>query len=238
MPDWPSPQGDLPYRSDALHVWAARMPEGWKAEGDILSPAERERATRFVFDRGRMEYTFHHSTLRTILGRYTGVAPERVPLAARPNGKPVLEAPYERWRFNLAHSGPVLLCAVAEACEVGVDVERVRPMPDAAQIAARFFAPDEREALERLDAAEREAAFFACWTRKEAFLKATGEGLRRDLESFAVPVEPALRGPWRIAGNWSVFGLPEFHGCACALAVKGDLPPVRTWEFAGPSPPI
>lgn len=214
-----------------MHVWLAAMPQEWQAGQAILSCEERTRAAKFVFERDRAHYTFHHTALRMILAGYTGLAPGDVPVVSRAGEKPTLAAPYEHWRFNLSHAGPVALIAVSAGCEVGVDVERLRSMPDALSIAERFFSPAERDALATLDAAGRDAAFFACWTRKEAFIKATGEGLRRSLDSFDVPLDAALPAPWRIGGRWTIVDLPPVPGYASALAVEGDIPAVYGWEF-------
>jgi 4'-phosphopantetheinyl transferase len=212
------------------------MPENWQASCEVLSPAERTRAAKFVFERDAARFTFHHTALRMILARYTGLEARSVPLAVGAGGKPFLEAGSGGWQFSLSHSGPAALCAVAEGREVGVDLERLRPMPHALEIAGRFFAPAERDALGRLEAAARDAAFFACWTRKEALVKATGEGFRRDLSSFAVPVDPARRRPWRVEAlsgdqGWTGICLPPVPGFACALVVAGEAVPLNAWEF-------
>ena len=230
MRGWRAPEGRLPHTATGVHVWLAVMPERWQGSDELLSPAERCRAARFVFDRDRAWFRFHHTALRMILAGYTGHDPDALPLSASPTGKPALEG--TRWRFNLSHSGPVALCALAAERQVGVDVERLRPMPEAGRLAARFFAPAERESLERLEGTAQEAAFFACWTRKEAFVKATGEGFGRDLHSFTVPVEPRRRRPWHIEGGWTGLPLPAVDGCAGALVVEGDALPVHAWRFA------
>jgi 4'-phosphopantetheinyl transferase len=231
MTEWRAPEGAFPYVAGAIHVWLALMPESGPPDPGALSDEERARAARFVFERDRAHYTFHHAALRGVLARYAGVPPRDVPLITRESGKPALAC--GPWRFNLSHSGPAALVAVAGGREVGVDIERLRPMPDALAIAGRFFAPAEFGALAARYGAEPEPAFFSCWTRKEAFIKATGEGLQRDLHSFEVPVDPAASGPWRING-WTVTGLPPVPGYACAVACEGDPLPVCTWTFSAP----
>jgi 4'-phosphopantetheinyl transferase len=178
---------------------------------DWLSPEERERAVRFRFDRHRDDYIFHHATLRRILAGYLGVNPA---IGANALGKPVLCA--GGLHFNMSHCGPVGLYAVA-ARELGVDVERIRPMPDAAPLAARFFTPAERDAI-----GSDEDAFFTCWTRKEAILKAAGDGLRRPLDSFEV--YPA--GLPLAVGAYTLLEFPTIPGCAAAVAIAGDPAPV------------
>jgi 4'-phosphopantetheinyl transferase len=229
MDAWRPPAGGLPWQPDAVHVWLAMMPEGDRPVAHALSAAERERAARFRFERHRAEYIHHHEALREILSGYTGAPPESVALACGEKGKPALDPP-AAWRFNLSHSGPAALVAVAHEIEVGVDIERIRPLAHAEAIAARFFAPAECAALRGLPPEQREAAFFACWTRKEALLKASGDGLSRPLSSFAVPVDPAAAGPWRVEG-FTLTALPAPPGYAAALAAAGSLPPLRRWRF-------
>jgi 4'-phosphopantetheinyl transferase len=227
---WCQPEGRAPYRRDGVHVWLARMPDGWSGGPENLSDEERLRAARFVDERHRRAYVFHHTALRAILAGYTELAPERIRLSRRDGEKPVIEGAPGGWTFNLSHCGAVGLCAVAAGREVGVDIERVRPMPNAMNVARRFFAPAEVAVMERLEGEARDQAFLACWTRKEAFVKATGRGLRRDLRSFTVPVDARGEGPWEIEPGWTVAGLPRVEGYVCALAVEGRLPAVHTWR--------
>ena len=111
-----------------------------------------------------------------------------------------------------------------------MDIETLGRLADAGSVASRFFAPAECAALQTVPPEAYDRAFFACWTRKEAFIKATGEGLRRGLGSFAVPVDPEDAGPWRIDG-WSVMALAAPPGYACAMAVEGEPGQVCRWRF-------
>ena len=157
----------------------------------FLSPAERERARRFRANRHRDAYIVGRGRLRELLGLVVGCPPAAVRLVAGPRGKPRLDGPVGgRVRFNVAHSSVLMLCAVAVDRDVGVDVERMDETADWEEIAARSFAAAERQALAALARTAQQGAFFACWTRKEAVIKATGEGLARPLDSFVVSVEP------------------------------------------------
>ncbi|HWQ52909.1 MAG TPA: 4'-phosphopantetheinyl transferase superfamily protein [Bryobacteraceae bacterium] len=233
MRAWNDPAGSLPWQPEAVHVWLALMPDGAQPDSSTLSAEEKDRASRLRFERDRSLFIHHHTALRAILSGYTGQAPEHMTLTAAQGGKPRLNPDCGGWRFNLSHAGSAALVAVARGREVGVDIERVRPVAGAAAIAARFFAPPECGAMRDLPAASREAGFLACWTRKEAFIKATGEGLGRNLHSFTVPVEPADSGPWRIEG-WSVLALPPPPGYIAALAVEGEPPTVHCWRYVPP----
>jgi len=176
-----------------------RVVEIWEAELDLtgdelqtlrrlLSPSERDHASRFHFERDRRRFTAARGRLRQLLGRYRDAPPDAVVIEARTSGKPFTrgEPPLE---FNLAHSDNRVVFAFAH-WPVGVDVERIRPLPDLLTIAARFFARGEYEAMQRLTGVPLEDTFFRCWTLKEAYVKATGDGLSFPLSAFQVSLNP------------------------------------------------
>ena len=158
-----------------------------------LSPQERQQASRFYAEADRQRALVSRGVLRLLLGGYTGVRPESICLGAGKNGKPLLHLPKEDSGlfFNASHSDDVLLFAFSRSFHVGVDVERVRPMDDVHSLAGQFFHPLERVWFCSMPRHERLAAFFALWTRKEAYVKATGEGLSCALDSFSVIGEGA-----------------------------------------------
>lgn len=173
------------YRVD-LNPRPATIARLWR----ILSAEERARADRLRYDRGPERFIAGRGALRILLGNALGIAPEAVRLRARPNGKPELEGASDSdLRFNLSHSGDLAAIAVAFGREVGIDLERLRPL-DYDGLAERFFAERERSELKRLPADRRMLGFFNCWTRKEAYLKATGEGLSFPLDRFVVSLIP------------------------------------------------
>jgi 4'-phosphopantetheinyl transferase len=191
--------------------------------GAVLAPDERRRAERFVFSRDRRRFTVARGALRMILGTYLGLEPGRMAFTYGPRGKPAVEGV----EFNLAHSHELALCAVA-ARPVGIDVEWRRPVEDVVSLARTAFSAREQEALFALPEMERLDAFFRCWTRKEAYLKARGDGLHLPLGGFDVSLErddarllasridPAEPGRWTFA---SFEPAPGYFG---ALAVEGD----------------
>lgn len=215
-------------RPGEVHVWAARLDD--LPEADLLvqlSVDERERARRFAFERDRRHFTSARGFLRILLGRYLGRDPSTLRFAVGPRGKPFLSGS-EGPRFNLSHSGGLALLAFAVDRELGIDVERERPMPDAEDIARRYFSQREQEEILRLPREERGSAFFRCWTRKEAFIKATGDGLARPLDEFDVtlsPGEPArllrVDGEPGAAHRFWLEDLRPAAGFAGALAVAG-----------------
>jgi 4'-phosphopantetheinyl transferase len=215
-----------------VHVWRVRLdpePERLEALWATLSPDERARADRFHFSRDRNRFVAGRGQLRCLLGRYLLEDPGRVRLAYGPRGKPRLasEPAAARLSFNLSHSGAQALCAVAPGAAVGVDVESLRAWEDAASVAGRYFSASEAAALRRTAPGLRAAAFLTCWTRKEAFIKATGDGLSLPLHEFDVSVTGdavLLRTAWDPdeAATWSLADLSGgLSGCIAALAIRG-----------------
>ncbi len=212
-------------------MWRTRLepPEdALRALGSSLDPDECARAGRFVFERHRVRYSVAHGVLRHLLGGYLGVAPEDVQFARARYGKPYL-ARNGGMRFNLAHSGDRALIAVSVDRELGVDLEDVRRDRDVVGIADHFFSPAEAASLKALPAHDRVAAFYRCWTRKEAYIKACGTGLAMRLDSFDVSLEPgappALLRSARGADEpqrWKLVEPAADDGFAAALAVEGD----------------
>lgn len=206
---------------------------------DSLSSDERERAARFRFDAHRRAFVTGRATLRAILGRYCGEDPASVRLGVTDHGKPFLLDGGDV-SFNLSHSGAVIVYAVAWRRRVGIDVERVRSDLDHDALSARFFAPEEQRALRRVPEAQRQAAFFACWVRKEAFVKGRGEGLSLGLDQFVVSVAPdqpprllAVRGRPGESEGWSLHALDAGAGYSAAVAVEGPVRQVRCRDWAG-----
>lgn len=155
----------------------------------FLAPDERDRAARFVFDRDRERFVVGRGRLREVLAQRLGRAPAALAFSYATNGKPSVGGV----AFNLSHSNGVAALGVS-AVELGVDVECVRPLKE--DVAERFFSRTEIDALARLPTDEQLTGFYRCWTRKEAIIKATGEGLSHPLHAFAVSVDmaPAVLG--------------------------------------------
>jgi 4'-phosphopantetheinyl transferase len=159
-----------------VHVWAVRVPEAEAGGvGAHLAAEERARAARFKVAAPRRRYVAARGLLRRLLGSYLGEPAERIAIAAGRNGKP--ELPGTPLHFSVSHSGERVLLAFARDRPLGADVEEIRAAPDLLDLARRFFALAEAEALGALPEPERAAAFFSLWTRKEACLKVDGEGV-------------------------------------------------------------
>ena len=221
-----------------VRVWFARLDPPAPVLASLergLSCDERARAAAFRFDRDRRRFVAARGFLRAVLGRCLGNRPGEVSFAYGPHGKPRLADPSASLRFNLSHSGERAACALCREEEIGVDVEAVRDLDDADAIAAHFFSAAEAAAIRRLPSApERLEALFNCWTRKEAYLKALGDGLARPLDDFDVtllPGEPARLS--RVAGDaaepsrWSLAELDPGPGYVGEVAVRS-----RGWRLA------
>jgi 4'-phosphopantetheinyl transferase len=214
--------------TNAVHVWTIGIePDAARASSllECLSGDERVRAARLRSTDLRLRFIIAHGAMRSILSRYLGVAAEAIRVDTTPAGKPFL--PGTALSFNLACSDEVALCALAANCQIGVDVERIRAMADADALVRSYFAPGEARAYAALPAVERTAAFFSTWTRKEAIVKAVGDGAQIPLERFEVDIRPSSTQPtiatdlpwigWRL---WSFDPLPGYAAAvACGSAV-------------------
>jgi 4'-phosphopantetheinyl transferase len=217
-------------RRDEVHVWRAALDRPAAVVGALwasLDDDERDRAERLRRPPARDRFVVAHGLLRIILARYLAIAPAAVRFSYGVSGKPGL-AGDTALRFNLSHSGPLALYAVASTRDVGIDVERIRSDVDAAALTRRFFTPREAAALAHLPAAARLPAFFTGWTRKEAVVKAGGEGLARSLAEVDVGDATEVDGP--DGRRWRLEDLTPAPGYAAALAVEGGDWRLRCWE--------
>jgi 4'-phosphopantetheinyl transferase len=229
---------------NGVDVWAASLNFDPVVLGRLaatLSSAERERAARFHFTRDRDRYVAGRGFVRCILGRYLKARPAELEIEHGPQGKPALAG---RWaksglHFNLSHCEDLALVAVTRAGRVGVDVERIRPLSDADELANLFFSRPERAALEALPADDKPAAFFSLWTCKEAWLKATGDGIGESLSQVELALTPTgaarlLKTPEaypRSATDWALHQLTPAPAFGAALAVSSRAEGVHCWRW-------
>ena len=225
-----------------VHVWrvdldcAARTVAALRA---TLSPEEEQRAARFRSIELQDRWTVARGALRCILAAYARCEPGVLVFREEPHGKPVLTWPVEDILFNLSHTGGLALVAIAGIGRVGIDAETVRSEIEVEELSRRFFAPAEAAEILALSPDARLAAFFNCWARKEAFVKALGGGLSVPLDRFQVSVrsdQPA-RLLW-VDGvesdhQWSFLDLSE-PGVAAALVVEGPAPVLQRLNFVAP----
>ena len=228
-------------KAHEIHVWAARLdvsPATREHLAATLSLSEQERAARFHFERHRQRFTTARGLLRVLLGHYLERDPRELEFGYGAAGKPSLSgsASDKALQFNLTHSEDLALVAVTDAGQVGIDVERIRPMKDADEFVARFFSEREHASFKRLPESQKPTAFFTLWTRKEAWLKATGEGIAQSLNRVEVsflPGEPArlLAVPDSLSqgSTWDLVNLSPAPGFAAALAIAASAPEVQCW---------
>lgn len=227
----------LTLEENTVDVWSAdldRSPYEMCRLHDTLSSDERERASKFHFPADQQRFIASRGILREILARYLGRSPSTLHFSYGPFGKPSL-ADYcaGDLRFNLSHSGNVALYAVARNREIGVDVERIDSTFVDDGIEEKFFSRNEVAKLRSLDASERLRAFFNCWTRKEAYVKARGSGLQISLQSFDVSLAPgeAVAFLSKAESGWSLLALPLGRDHAAAVAVEGNNWELRSWQW-------
>ena len=239
---WCSPPKSLKLSSDDVHVWRAtldRPAEYVRQLAQILSEDERLRAERFYFERDRSRFIVGRGLLRFILSRYLEIPANKLQFCYSSRGKPELVETSSAYklRFNVSHSQGIVLYAVTRDRSIGIDVEYIRPMPEAEQIVNSFFSVYENNVFQRLPLCQKQLSFFNCWTRKEAFVKAIGDGLSLPLNQFDVsliPGEPArllgIRGD-RSLTCWSLQDLTLDPGYVAALAVEGQSWNLSCWEW-------
>jgi 4'-phosphopantetheinyl transferase len=194
----------------------------------LLSPDELERANGFHSQDLRDDFVLSRGLLRVLLAMHHHVAPAAIRFTYGPHGKPALAASLDSTiRFNISHSAGLFACAIANGCEIGIDVERHRSLSDHVEIARRFFSQGEYDAILRTDDAARTAAFFDCWVRKEALIKALGGGLSIPLDHFDVSVEagratflPAAEGVADDERQWQLHAFSPSAGFSGALAFR------------------
>lgn len=244
---WDSPPAELAMSSDEVHVWRASLNQPASCIqrlAQTLSADERLRAERFHFERDRRHFIVSRGLLRKILGRYLGVEPGRLQFDYGPYGKPSLDPKGFQnplglaLRFNLTHSHELALYAITHGREIGVDLEYIRPVAEADHIAEQFFSARERAVFHALPMSQKEEAFFNCWTRKEAYLKASGHGLDWPLNKVEVslaPGEPAkllsIARDCQEASRWFIQALTPAPGYVAAVAVEGHGGQFRCWDF-------
>jgi len=227
LPSKPATKLTLPEKE--VHLWSASLSQPAAVRELLatnLSPDEQTHAARFHTERHRNEYKVARGLLRAILSHYTGVAAPALQFQLGRRGKPALQS--EIVSFNLSHSEDLVVYAISCQKEIGVDVEYVRPLNDLGVIAQKFFAAAEYQELLRLDETARLEGFFNCWTRKEAYVKAMGDGLYAPLDDFQVSLAPdspasfvSSRTHFLLASEWSLFGIQPRAGYVGAVAVHG-----------------
>jgi 4'-phosphopantetheinyl transferase len=227
--------------SGEVDVWVSSLGRPEARFLELLSCDERDRAARYISRQDGNRYIVRRGVLRLLLGRYADIEPDLLTINYNEKGKPVLadECNDTEVSFNLSHSAGLAVYAFTRNRETGIDIEKIRDIPDMEKIFNRVSSPKEKDVFSSLPENKRKEAFFSYWTRKEAFVKAVGDGLSYPLDKFDVslaPGEPArllgIRGNRADIKQWSIHDLEIANGFKAALAVKGQVSVInyRRWE--------
>lgn len=241
---WEPPPVNTNLLHDDVHVWCAWLDQSipnleWLIQ--TLSMDERMRAERFKFEQDRQRFIIGRGLLRTILGYYLDIDPGRLHFCYGIYGKPALAemSGTSTLRFSLAHAHGLALYAVTRDRELGVDLEHIRHIADTEQIVNRYFSDREKAVFRALTADKKQEAFFSYWTCKEAYLKASGEGLTRPLNQIdvsLVPGEPArlmsIDGDVKEASRWTLQEQRPVPGFVAALVVEGQGWRLSCWNWS------
>lgn len=242
LQQWAIPPEHLPLSENQVHIWRAFLTASQEIRASmerVLSEEERTRVARFYFERDRHRWIIARGILRILLARYLQLEPQHVLFISNEYGKPALAPAHEsKLQFNLSHSRDIALYAVAWGRAVGVDVEYRKDDIEYDELAKVSFSPQEQAVLRPLAGEEKQTAFFNCWTRKEAYIKARGMGLFLPLDLFDVSLRPdeaaallASREDAREVDRWTLQSLFPGAGYAGALAGEGNGWQLSCWQW-------
>lgn len=237
---WLPPPERLALTAEEVHVWRAWLdqePSTVQAFLEVLSPDERVRAGKYHFRRDFEHFVVARGMLRDIISRYVNVSSRKIQFLYDQYGKPRLSSCDPPLCFNLSHAKGVALYAISQVNAVGVDIEYARESFSGDEIAERFFSANEVATLRALPSDLRTAAFFNCWTRKEAYIKARGQGLSHPLDRFTVSIVPGQ--PVRLlmaedpeeTSRWTLMELSAGADHIASLAVEGKVRTLRQWHW-------
>jgi 4'-phosphopantetheinyl transferase len=232
---WNNPPTNWQPTANRIDVWRTTIDHDTTAldhcYANLITSDERKRADQFRISNRRNEFILGRAMVRHVLGKSLACDPITVTLTFEAKGKPFLEPAVDVncVEFNLSHSHGLLLLAVTQTNPIGVDVEKMRVKTDCTKLATRYFSKNEVAALNQVPAKNQREAFFNCWTRKEAFLKATGKGISFGLDQFDVAFWPtadarllATRFDESEAANWAMANIPIDSGYAASVCIKAD----------------
>jgi 4'-phosphopantetheinyl transferase len=240
---WTVPPLDKTLHNDEVHVWLAAY-KTFRAQlselQNLLSVDEAKKAARFYFEKDRERFIVTHGLLRKLLASYINTPPVQLDFQYNAYGKPALASSFQKelLHFNLSHTQNLVVYAFTCTRNIGIDIEYMRADIEYEQIAGRYFSPFEHAELQRLPSSQRQQAFFHCWTRKEAYIKARGLGLSLALDSFDVTVRS--EAPVKLVANrenaqettrWRFAALPMNSNYAGTVVVEGQNWQMRCWQL-------
>jgi 4'-phosphopantetheinyl transferase len=238
---WNSPPKQLKLSDNDIHVWRADLnllPEQIEALAAILSADESDRANRFRFEKDRNRFIAARAILRSLLATYLNLPPSQLEFIYGDRGKPSLSvATPGNLSFNLSHSKGLALYAITRTSSIGIDLEYLRNLSDALQLAKRFFSHSEYEVIAQLSPPEQQRAFFKAWTAKEAYLKAKGSGLSGGLEKVEISIASgyvlkllSIDGDASLASSWSLYSVEPHPDYLAALAIEKNNWNLSYWD--------
>ena len=242
--EWSEPHQTPKLLNDEIHVWSASLEVPYarlEYFRRILSENEIDRAMRYCFEQDRRRFIIRRGLLRCILSGYLGQSPREISFSYNSYGKPALVSISGKpaLYFNVSHSGGLALFAITQSQEVGVDIERIRPFEDAEDIVKRFFSSREKAEFSTLPERIKKQAFFTCWTRKEAVIKAMGQGLSYRLDKFSVSMIPdeearlvETKGHENKGTIWFLKAIRLSAGYVAAVAVEEYDLFIRHWQWS------
>ena len=236
---WPAPPPNPALRPGETHLWCAEpgaFHQHLSRFNGLISEAEQDRAARFHSAGHRDAYIIRHGVLRLLLGQYLRQAPAEIEFLHGSRGKPVIPAAASELHFNESHSGDLALFAFTTVCPIGVDIERIRPIPDFERIATHYFSAQEVHMMRELPPDQRMKAFYACWTGKEAYLKATGEGIGAGLDKVEITLDQNLEAAGLTVSEdshaaWRLHPFSPAPGYLGAVALTGTITALSLWRF-------
>jgi 4'-phosphopantetheinyl transferase len=235
IPNWLPQPAKVQLIEDEVHLWIADLDRSLPKIAvclDLLDDSEKNQARNFVFEKDRTRFTVAHAILRLILSRYLNESPNTLQFTRGATGKPALHT-NSALRFNLSHSEHLILYAVSLARELGVDIEKKRSELARQEIVQSCFSAKEQAEWNKLDPDLQETAFYLGWTRKEAYLKARGDGLFGSLSDFDVsltPDQPAVLTS-EDADRWDLLSFCPAPGSVASLVVEGKNCKLCHWEW-------
>jgi 4'-phosphopantetheinyl transferase len=237
---WLNPPDNLVLSEDEVHIWRADLDlveSSLSTFLQLLSPDEKNRAQKFRFVGDRHNFIAARGILRSLIGKYLKINSAEISFLYNEFGKPRI-ANSNPLHFNISHSQNMAVFAFTKRFNIGIDVEFVNPDVEVKEIAANFFSTNEVMNLFALPEKQQTLGFFNCWTRKEAFIKAVGEGLSFPLDTFEVSLEPdkpakLLVTDWhpKAVSQWSIYSMSPGANFVGSLAIEGLVEQVKFWNW-------
>jgi 4'-phosphopantetheinyl transferase len=241
--EWNTPSPDLILPDHEVHIWRTQLDQNQELVqqlAQILSEDERSRSSHFRFDRDRLRFIVGRGVLRTILAKYLNIYPSEVTFCYGAYGKPALPTSGQQrsYQFNLSHSQGLAVYAISLNRSVGIDIEHIRPVEDMQGIVERFFSAHEQDTFAKIPENKKCLSFFQCWTSKEAYLKARGDGLTQALHHIEVSIVPGQNTQLlNIVGNlqevqrWTLHKFQPLNQFIGVIAVEGSVAQFKYWQL-------